>query len=496
MTRGEFTALLSRWLEAPAAELRPWRRTVVIGIAGAQGSGKTTLMRDVCGQIGNAAARVVTVSIDDFYVTHDEQSALARRHPGNRFLPAPRLSRNARRRSGVAVLTAPGRSRAGSSMQLPGYDRSALTARGSRSRKRTGAVDGPRSTGVLEGSDARLHATAHAADHRPGTEEAERGVGRGRRRRISATASSGWQRGQDRPVRARCGVDERKEAHAAIAAQDRAWQERCRADAKSPARRHPHARPRPPTRNAALRQRVQAGSDQSRRRSARNSALSRAEPVHRPVPHGHTQLGLGPLHIRHFGEDRTMRLTWLGHPGFRIEIEDQVLLLDPGSTATRCSTPPAATRRSTARRMCCSPTATGPQRTTRRHRQGARHPGGRHLRPDELLGAEARHRRPSASTRAARSGSAGSRSPWLMRRTRPRSPAARGRSTPAPSRAHDRRRGPDDLCLRRHRRDGRHGASSRSCTTRRSASSAPAATSPWTWRGPPSRRGASSTSRR
>jgi L-ascorbate metabolism protein UlaG (beta-lactamase superfamily) len=27
--------------------------------------------------------------------------------------------------------------------------------------------------------------------------------------------------------------------------------------------------------------------------------------------------------------ERTMRLTWLGHSGFRIEIEDQVLLLDP-----------------------------------------------------------------------------------------------------------------------------------------------------------------------
>ena len=41
-----------------------------------------------------------------------------------------------------------------------------------------------------------------------------------------------------------------------------------------------------------------------------------------------------------------MRLRWLGHSGFRIEIEDQVLLLDPWLTATRCSTPPAGARRS------------------------------------------------------------------------------------------------------------------------------------------------------
>ncbi len=51
--------------------------------------------------------------------------------------------------------------------------------------------------------------------------------------------------------------------------------------------------------------------------------------------------------------DRMMRVTWMGHGSFRIEIAGQVLLLDPwitGNPSFRTSGPP---RRWTARRRCC-----------------------------------------------------------------------------------------------------------------------------------------------
>ena len=59
-----------------------------------------------------------------------------------------------------------------------------------------------------------------------------------------------------------------------------------------------------------------------------------------------------------------MKLSWLGHSGFRIEIEDQVLLLDPWlgnplfDPARRGEAIAGATH-------CCSPTATATTPPTR-----------------------------------------------------------------------------------------------------------------------------------
>ena len=143
MTRGEFTALLSRWLEE-AAESRPVpERPIFIGMSGAQGSGKTTLMGDVCGQVAERGWRVVTVSIDDFYLTRDGQRALARRHPGNRFLQHRGYPGTHDVAGGVTVLTALRSLGAGSSMLLPGYDRFAFAGSGDRLPEVASAHDQP-----------------------------------------------------------------------------------------------------------------------------------------------------------------------------------------------------------------------------------------------------------------------------------------------------------------------------------------------------------------
>jgi D-glycerate 3-kinase len=61
---------------------RPW----ILGLQGPQGCGKSTLAAALTHAFESAGVRAATVSIDDFYLTYDEQVALAARHPGNPYL--------------------------------------------------------------------------------------------------------------------------------------------------------------------------------------------------------------------------------------------------------------------------------------------------------------------------------------------------------------------------------------------------------------------------
>lgn len=152
MNRGEFTALLRQWLEDAVGSLSVAERPIFIGMSGPQGSGKTTLMRDVRAQLAGRGWRVVTVSIDDFYLTHDEQLALARRHAGNRFLQHRGYPGTHDVALGVTVLTALGTLGSGSSLRLPGYDRSAFEGTGDRlPASDWSEVEGPLDLVVLEG---------------------------------------------------------------------------------------------------------------------------------------------------------------------------------------------------------------------------------------------------------------------------------------------------------------------------------------------------------
>ena len=152
MTRGELTLLLSRWLEDAADSTSAAERPIVIGMSGAQGSGKTTLMADVCRQIVSRGGHVVALSIDDFYLTHHEQVALARRHPGNRFLQHRGYPGTHDVALGVGVLTALKTLRAGASVRLPGYDRSVFEGTGDRLPESDWReVAGPLDLVVLEG---------------------------------------------------------------------------------------------------------------------------------------------------------------------------------------------------------------------------------------------------------------------------------------------------------------------------------------------------------
>ncbi len=62
------------------------RRPLLLGISGPQGGGKSTLAAGLVAALGADGLRALAVSIDDFYLTHQEQQALASRYPGNRYL--------------------------------------------------------------------------------------------------------------------------------------------------------------------------------------------------------------------------------------------------------------------------------------------------------------------------------------------------------------------------------------------------------------------------
>lgn len=77
---------VTRFVEAlPARAHGPGARPWVLGISGPQGSGKSTLARALVARAADRGARVVDVSIDDFYLTRSEQLALAAAHPGARL---------------------------------------------------------------------------------------------------------------------------------------------------------------------------------------------------------------------------------------------------------------------------------------------------------------------------------------------------------------------------------------------------------------------------
>lgn len=117
-------------------------RPLLAGLNAPQGAGKTTLTTALVGLLRDVfALRVVSVSIDDFYLRRHEQVALATAHPGNRALEHRGYPGTHDVALGEAVLRALAEGR---DVDVPRYDKSAHGGRGDRSAEVTpvrGAVD-------------------------------------------------------------------------------------------------------------------------------------------------------------------------------------------------------------------------------------------------------------------------------------------------------------------------------------------------------------------
>ncbi len=116
----------SRRLEARSH--RPW----VLGLQGPQGCGKSTAAAALVQASQNAGSHAVAVSVDDFYLTYDEQCALAERHAGNPYLRYRGYPGTHDVGLGTAVLDALAAAGEGAEVLVPVYDKSAHGGRGDR----------------------------------------------------------------------------------------------------------------------------------------------------------------------------------------------------------------------------------------------------------------------------------------------------------------------------------------------------------------------------
>lgn len=70
-------------LEAYRASAQDPNRPFIIGLNGVQGAGKTTLVSALSTALEGRGVPTLVCSIDDFYLTHDGQQALAKSYPDN-----------------------------------------------------------------------------------------------------------------------------------------------------------------------------------------------------------------------------------------------------------------------------------------------------------------------------------------------------------------------------------------------------------------------------
>jgi D-glycerate 3-kinase len=101
----------------------------VVAISGPQGSGKSTLATALVSAFTSTGVDAIALSIDDFYLTRNEQVALATRYPGNRYLEHRGYPGTHDTALGNAVLDD---LRHGRPTKLPRYDKSAFGGRGDR----------------------------------------------------------------------------------------------------------------------------------------------------------------------------------------------------------------------------------------------------------------------------------------------------------------------------------------------------------------------------
>lgn len=126
--------------------------TWVLGIQGPQGCGKSTMAAALVQQWERAGVCATTVSIDDFYLTHAEQEALAERHPGNPYLRYRGYPGTHDVGLGRRTIDAVRALREGEIAAIPAYDKSAHAGRGDRAPEATWRrVSGPVDVLVLEG---------------------------------------------------------------------------------------------------------------------------------------------------------------------------------------------------------------------------------------------------------------------------------------------------------------------------------------------------------
>ena len=128
------------------------QRPLVIGLQAPQGAGKTTLVTHFLQALPAIGLRGAGVSVDDFYLTREDQLALAAAHPGNPYLEHRGYPGTHDLKLGERTLRALKSLKSGESTRVPVYDKSAHGGRGDRAPEEAWReVAGPLDVVVIEG---------------------------------------------------------------------------------------------------------------------------------------------------------------------------------------------------------------------------------------------------------------------------------------------------------------------------------------------------------
>lgn len=135
--------IILEWLNNKLKGSSP--RPLIIGINAPQGAGKTTLCEYICQKIPNSVA----ISIDDFYLTREQQQSLAEKFPDNPYLQARGYPGTHDVALGAAVLQ---KLKNGVPVKIPRYDKSLHQGKGDRlPEEKWRAIDGRQDLVILEG---------------------------------------------------------------------------------------------------------------------------------------------------------------------------------------------------------------------------------------------------------------------------------------------------------------------------------------------------------
>jgi D-glycerate 3-kinase len=138
------------WLSQAVRQARP--RPLLAGLSAPQGAGKSTIVRYLVPLLGDLGIRAVAVSIDDFYLTHTDQAALAAANPDNPYLQYRGYPGTHDVALGTLVLSQLQGLRQGGEVRVPVYDKSAHGGRGDRLPARDWrSVSGPLDLVLVEG---------------------------------------------------------------------------------------------------------------------------------------------------------------------------------------------------------------------------------------------------------------------------------------------------------------------------------------------------------
>lgn len=126
---------------------------LVLGISAPQGCGKTTLCEQLEALLAHTGRTAASISIDDFYLTHAAQQAVAAANAGNPLLQMRGNAGSHDMELGAGTLRAlRGATSAGARVPIPRYDKSAFSGQGDRADPASWpAATGPVDVVLFEG---------------------------------------------------------------------------------------------------------------------------------------------------------------------------------------------------------------------------------------------------------------------------------------------------------------------------------------------------------